>query len=226
MLNQDEDHWQIQRRRQRQALAAKIFSLHAPMTADEPSTASDAPTVQQALETYLSLKSHGRGVTFVAGAQRSIGYFLDVVPNKPINQLKRQDANALREFLRQRGLAKDSIIRNFTNVRAVINFALQEAGLPSTSIFSNVYLWEERAPKKRYVPSEKEPTTITSLCRSQDDQMRWALALMCDTGLRLSEALGLHKDDVRFNANIARKRPELIRDKSTMSLRDFRFPFR
>lgn len=207
MLNQEyEDHWQILRRRQRQALAAKIFSLHGAMTADEPSTASDAPTVQQALETYLSLKSHGRGVTFVTGAQRSIGYFLEVVPNKPIDQLRRQDANALREFLKQRGLARDSIGRNFTNVRAVINFALQESGLPTTSIFSNVYLGEERAPKKRYVPSEKELTTLTSSCRTHDDQMRWALALMCDTGLRLSEALGLHKDDVRLDADI----PHLI----------------
>ena len=207
MLNQEfEDHWQILRRRQRQALAAKIFRLHGPMIADEPSTASDAPTVQQALETYLSLKSHGRGATFVTGAQRSIDYFLEVVPNKPIDQLRRQDANALREFLKQRGLARDSIGRNFTNVRAVINFALQEAGLPSTSIFSNVYLGEESHPKKRYVPSEQELRRLMSLCKLHDDQMRWALALMCDTGLRLSEALGLHKDDVRLDAGI----PHLI----------------
>jgi len=35
MLNQEfEDHWQILRRRQRQALAAKICSLHSPITAD------------------------------------------------------------------------------------------------------------------------------------------------------------------------------------------------
>ena len=207
MLNQEfEDHWQILRRRKRQALAAKIFRLHGPMAADEPSRASDAPTVQQALETYLSLKSHGRCATFVTGAQRSIGYFLEVVPNKPIDQLRRQDANALREFLKQRGLARDSIGRNFTNVRAVINFALQEAGLPSTSIFSNVYLGEERHPKKRYVPTEQELRRLMSLCKSHDDQMRWALALMCDTGLRLSEALGLHKDDVRLDADI----PHLI----------------
>lgn len=107
-----------------------------------------------------------------------------MVPNKPVDQLRRQDANALREFLKQRGLARDSISRNFTTVWAVINFALQEAGLPSTSIFSNVYLGEERASKKRYVPSEKELTTLTYSCKTYDDQMRWALALMCDTGLR------------------------------------------
>ena len=43
-----------------------------------------------------------------------------------------------------------------------------------------------------------------------------------------SNAKGLlpPRDDVRFNANIARKRTELIRDKSTMSLRHFRSPFR
>lgn len=207
ILNQEiEDHWQILRRRNRSALAAKIFGLYDLVITDEPSTVSDAPTVQQALETYLSLKASGRGATFATGARRSIGYFLEVVPDKPIDLLRRQDANALREFLKQRGLARDSISRNFTNVRAVINFSLQEVGLPSTSIFSNVYLGEESAPKKRYVPSEQELRTLVSLCRLEDDEMRWALALISDTGLRLSEALGLQWDDVRLDTDI----PHLI----------------
>jgi hypothetical protein len=50
-------------------------------------------------------------MTFEAGARRSIGYLLEVSECKPIDAYQRRDANALREFLRERGLAKESIAR-------------------------------------------------------------------------------------------------------------------
>ena len=35
-----------------------------------------------------------------------------------------------------------------------------------------------------------------------DDDMRWLVALISDTGMRLSEAAGLHMDDIRLDAEI------------------------
>ena len=37
---------------------------------------------------------------------------------------------------------------------------------------------------------------VQQRCYQVDDEARWAVALVSDTGLRLSEALGLVKDDV------------------------------
>ena len=34
----------------------------------------------------------------------------------------------------------------------------------------------------------------------EDDEMRWLLALISDTGMRLAEAAGLHKDDITLDA--------------------------
>ena len=39
-------------------------------------------------------------------------------------------------------------------------------------------------------------------CIAIDDEMRWLLALISDTGMRLSEAAGLHKDDIILDAPI------------------------
>jgi integrase len=39
-----------------------------------------------------------------------------------------------------------------------------------------------------------------------NDEGRWLIALLSDTGMRLSEAVGLHKDDVQIN----HKHPHLI----------------
>ncbi len=55
-----------------------------------------------------------------------------------------------------RELSKDSISRNFTNVRAIVNFVLREEGLQPTSVFSGVYLGEGGEAQKRYVPTEGE----------------------------------------------------------------------
>ena len=40
---------------------------------------------------------------------------------------------------------------------------------------------------------------IQSLCRDNDDEMRWLIALISDTGMRLGEAAGLFKEDIKLD---------------------------
>ena len=154
------------------------------------------PKLSQALETYLSLKGAGRPKTFEGGARRSVGYLMEVTDDKPIDAYQRADANAFREYLRSRSLSSESIARTISNVRAIINFVSKEEGLQPSQAFSGVYLGEPTKKVTRYVPDAKELKKLQRLCRSSDDEMRWLLALISDTGLRLSEALGLSKDEV------------------------------
>ena len=37
---------------------------------------------------------------------------------------------------------------------------------------------------------------LQKACQETDDEMRWLLALISDTGMRLSEPAGLHEDDI------------------------------
>ena len=41
---------------------------------------------------------------------------------------------------------------------------------------------------------------LQKACQETDDEMRWLLALISDTGMRLSEAAGLHRDDIILDA--------------------------
>ena len=93
-------------------------------------------------------------------------------------------------------MSSESIARTISNVRAIINFVSKEEGLQPSQAFSGVYLGEPTKKVTRYVPDAKELKKLQRLCRSSDDEMRWLLALISDTGLRLSEALGLSKDEV------------------------------
>ena len=70
---------------------------------------------------------------------------------------------------------------------------------PKTAVrgqFSGVYLGEPTRKTDRYVPTTTELRSLQARCRSFDDELRWLLALISDTGLRLSEALGLSGEDV------------------------------
>ena len=207
LLSQElEDQWNILRRRQRQDRVGRLLGLSLEKAKVHPVITSDAPLLSDGLESYLELKGAGRPKTFEAGARRSIGYLLEVTDDKPLDAYDRKDANALREYLKERGLAQDSIARNFTNVRAIVNFALREFGLQPSTAFSGVFLGEAMAPKKRYVPNEDELRSLQCLCRSHDDELRWILGLISDTGVRLSEAIGLAKDDIVFDHGV----PHLI----------------
>jgi len=207
LLSQElEDQWNILRRRHRQDRVARLLGFSLDKAKVKPVITSDAPLLSEGLDTYLKLKGAGRPQTFEAGARRSIGYLLEVTDDKPLDAYDRKDANALREYLKERGLAQDSISRNFTNVRAIVNFALREFGLQASTAFSGVFLGEATAPKKRYVPSPDELRKLHNLCKSYDDELRWILGLISDTGLRLSEAIGLNKDDIVLDHEI----PHLI----------------
>ena len=195
-----EDQWTILRRRERNDRILKIFGGPLEPTAQALKSAANGPLMSEALETYLELKGAGRPQTFAAGARRSVGYLWEVSEDKPLDAYERSDANALREYLKGRGLAQDSIARNLTNVRAIINFVLRECGLQPSQAFSGVYLGEPSKKVKRYVPTEYELRKLQSLCRKKDDELRWLLALISDTGMRLSEAIGLCRSDVILDA--------------------------
>ena len=107
-----------------------------------------------------------------------------------------------REYLRACGLSKDSIARNLTNIRAIINFVSKENGLQRNMSFNGVYLGELTNKQERYVPRLQEIRKLQAFCRSPHDDLRWLLGLISDTGVRLSEAAGLIKADVDVTCEI------------------------
>jgi len=191
-----DDHWYILRRREIKHRLSRVFGDGSHNQGQTHDVTGVGPRLSVALEVYLSLKGVGRPKTFEAGARRAVGYLLEVSTDKPIDAYVRADANALREYLRGRGLSSESIGRNLTSIRAIVNFVSKEEGLQPPMAFSGVYLGEPTRKSDRYVPTTTELRSLQARCRSSDDELRWLLALIGDTGLRLSEALGLSCEDV------------------------------
>ena len=99
-------------------------------------------------------------------------------------------------------MSRDSIAGNLTNIRAIINFVSKEYGLQPSSIFSDVYLGEPTFKKKRYVLTNSEMKELQALCYSTDDELRWLVVLLSDTGIRLAEATGLLRADLDLRCSI------------------------
>ncbi len=63
--------------------------------------------------------------------------------------------------------------------------------------FAAIYMPEAESKKRVSIPVETI-RQIQQSCVEHDDDMRWLIALISDTGMRLAEAAGLHVDDIKL----------------------------
>jgi len=172
------------------------LSRPAATPTEGPAVTSDALTLSEAVLTYLRLKGRGRAETFHRAAHRACGYVIDVCGDKPLTDYTKADANAFRDALISRGLAGSSITRIFGTVRAVFNFAVSEEGLSIISPFANVYYDRNAGVIERVSIPVTDIRSVQERCYQIDDEMRWLVALVADTGMRLAEAAGLLREDI------------------------------
>ncbi|OWY01060.1 integrase [Thioclava sp. F1Mire-8] len=161
--------------------------------------AAPCVTLSEAVQVYLSLKGRGRPQTFQRAAERSCGYVIDVCGDKALTAYTKADANAFRDDLIQRGLTGSSITRVFGTVRAVVNFAASEAGIDFSNPFGRVYYDRTAGVEGRTSLPLDAVRCIQKQCRDADDDLRWLVALVSDTGMRLAEAAGVLKEDIRLD---------------------------
>ena len=153
------------------------------------------PTLADALELYLAVKGQAKGKLFFSHARRNISYVIACLGSRPLDCYSSADAATFRQWLTDKKLSNTSLARIFGVVKAVVNFSIKEQGLECKNAFSGVYIPAENN-KKRYSVKGKELKSLQDECVLLDDDIRWLVALISDTGMRLSEAVGLLVDDL------------------------------
>ena len=155
----------------------------------------DDHSLKAAVAVYLRLKGNDRPPTFEATVRRSCRYLIDCCGMKRLKDYVRSDATKFRDYLFAKGLNGASVARIFGTVRAVINLALSEFGLSIVNPFSNVYFDHSVGVKKRLPIKPEDIKKDQEECFNADDEKRWLIALIADTGMRLAEGAGLLKSD-------------------------------
>ena len=159
---------------------------------------SELPLISEILERYLDTKGHGKAELFFVHAKRNIGYVISAIGDKSIDLYSKTDAVEFRNWLIKRGLQSSSIQRIFSSVKAILNFAINEFGYGFSNPFTGVYIAPDEEKEKRRPLTADELKRLSATCRHENDDLGHLLAMLLDTGMRLSEAAGLHVSDIHL----------------------------
>jgi integrase len=171
----------------------------------------EGTTLLDALNVYLEQKGNGKAKSFRQSAERACAYAIENCGNKLLAAYTRKDALVFRDWLVARGLTGSSVTRNFSYVKAVINFALSEFALEIRNPFVGVYHDRSKGVVTRKPIPLDALRRVQSECVQIDDDIRWLVSLVSNTGMRMAEAAGLSVTDFNLQGDIpfveVRKQP-------------------
>ena len=188
-----EDYWLGLRLQQ-----MDIPAIHLVKTDDVEDT---SPLMIDAVEMYLSIKGKDDR-TFIRTARRNGEYVSKVLGNRPITSYSSSEAAQFRDWCFEQGMNINTVKRVFASVRSIINLTMREHGIEGSNAFSGTFMPDRGdASTRQPIPIDKL-RVIQKACQTTDDEPRWLVALISDTGMRLSEAAGLAREDIVLDADI------------------------
>jgi len=99
-------------------------------------------------------------------------------------------------------MSRNTIKRVFGSIRSIINLTIKENGLEGHNGFSGTYLPDALQSGERKPVPLAIIRQIQDRCIEEDDELRWIIALLSDTGMRLGEAIGLLKQDIVLDKEV------------------------
>ena len=151
---------------------------------------------------YLRLKAASKTEAFITYTKRNQRYLTECLGDANIEEMSPRDGADFRDHLLAKGLSSSSVRRVFSTVKAVINLCISEHGLKISNPFGGVFIPEDDLETKRRPIPLPDIRNVQADCLTYDDDQRWLIALISDTGMRLSEACGLRVEDIRLGETI------------------------
>ena len=158
--------------------------------------------ISDGFELYLRLKAVSKTEAFITYTKRNQRYLIECLGDVAIEGMSPRHGADFRYHLLAKGLSSSSVRRVFSTVKAVINLCISEHGLKISNPFGGVYIPEDDLETKRRPIPLEDIRSVQAECRNYDDDQRWLIALISDTGMRLSEACGLLIEDIELEADI------------------------
>ena len=152
--------------------------------------------LSEALKKYHALRGIGKDELFFRASLRFMKYAIEELGDRNITDYTSPDAARFRDQLFDRGLSSSSVKRTFASIRSIVNFAIREQGLNCPNAFSNTFI-PDKDDQTRRIPIPADCLKkIQAECVQIDDERRWLIALISDSGMHLAEATGLLKTDL------------------------------
>lgn len=159
--------------------------------------------LNDALDLHLAIHPQRENTTFVKYQRRVFATLTAITGDKAVAAFERADARRYLETSLATKVKTTTIRRRIGALRAVFSTYIKENNLPRQNPFAGLAIPGEGNDSKKRVPFKPEElATLYAACRTKDDDLRWILALLADTGARLAEVVGLALSDIVLDADV------------------------
>lgn len=161
------------------------------------------PTLTDALEEYLKIHPKRANKSFEGKTRLVFKTLVDCIGDKPIDSLSRSDAHKYVTAEIARGVKTGTVSRYLNSIRAVVETWLREKEIEKSNPFTRIPIPENgKDAKKRQPFSQTELKHLFTSCKEKDDDIRWLIAILGDTGARLAEIAGLAMEDLILDTDV------------------------
>ena len=160
------------------------------------------PSLTEAMHLYVQATGKKGNQRFIASSERSVAEVISLSGDKAISAYNRSDALKFRDALVSRGSSQATVKRNLSNVRAIWNYIAREHGIETVNPFANMNYGNAKASVKRLPIPIEDIHKVQKLCFDLDDDIRWIIAAVSDSGMRLAEVIGLTASDVHLDEDV------------------------
>ncbi|MFC0201239.1 tyrosine-type recombinase/integrase, partial [Paracoccus rhizosphaerae] len=161
-------------------------------------------TLSDAQEKHIDLGKGPRNKTAQQQYDRAWAMLLGITGDALLKDIRREHANQFVEKLRARGITSDTISKYVYQIKPVLDTGIREFELGISNPFESLTIAGSgpEKPHERLPYTQEELEAIQQRCREMDDQRRWAIAMLSDTGARQAEVVGLRKDEVNLTGDV------------------------
>jgi integrase len=163
----------------------------------------DQECLSDTLKFYLETHHKGDSEGLRKSSTIAMNGLISAVGDKPIDELSREDGRAYIKTELGRGVATGTVRRRLNSLRAIFNTYLTEREIERKNPFAGLKIAGEGDDIEERQPfTASELKTVQDKCKTIDDDPRWLLAMLSDTGARLAEVGGLGLHDIHLDADI------------------------
>ncbi|WP_169168302.1 tyrosine-type recombinase/integrase [Acidovorax sp. SRB_24] len=160
-------------------------------------------TITYALDVHLDTNRKRDDLKFTTYARRAFASLVAVTGDKAITNFTRADARKFIAKGLEDSLNTATIRRRINSFRAVWSSYRRECDPQLPNPFEGLAIPGEGLDKKARVPfTTDELKVLISACQAKDDDLRWILAMLADTGARLAEVVGLTLSDIVLDRDV------------------------
>ncbi|TYP79924.1 phage integrase family protein [Maritimibacter alkaliphilus HTCC2654] len=163
----------------------------------------NVPFLSEAVQLHQEVCGELAGSKGSVSRWRAVNRFVEFAGDRPISGYTREQARDFLKLLLSRGVKTTTAKRYLNYISPVFATCIRENELDIKNVFESL-----RVPglgqdaKKVEVLDQRELRTLYAFCVEKDDDIRWLIALLADTGMRLAEGCGLKPEDINLSSPV------------------------